>query len=455
VVATSEPAAPTVLADLAATLCGENVEYDGSHVACEVPGALIDANLKDGAARVRIRAYLGSHERAVVEGWVDRQPAPISGGLQSITHHDGTVEPRIIFERPVKGNDWSVDPLRSEIRAYAEAWAKDDLVDTSHFDNTSDFQPAGDPRQMIPSSAWLLLGDEASYPLPDELADLRHDGEVGIFDHLWTAAKQTIVGDVALIYFMAPHKAAHFITRAASNAFFARDIAVNAEGEVADEQRWAYFTPLIEIEPIPFKALQAASGGHLILRGRSGKFLRPETMRDLPIRAKDSADQPELDRVLVTPVGLAELPRPEDVSIDVWKAIAAGALPLEAHVSSHIVEPLLRHMLEGTALTWGREHRIRGGSVDFVVFDHGAPSTAIEVKLVVIEPPDGDWSKSKDFRQLRRYTDELGLPGVLIDAHRVLLVHPGHDQPYHDIPRRSATPADLQAIRQHLARNST
>lgn len=431
-------------------LGGEDVESHDNYIAFDVPGALIEANVKDGATRLRIRANLGSEEPDVVDAWVNRQPQPCAGILEAITDDDGVVEPRIVFERPVRGNDWSVDPLLSDIANYSDAWANDDIVGSSSTGDRHHYEPAADPREMTPSSAWLLMGDEASYPRTDDLADFRSAGRVGIFDYLWTAAKQTFVGDIALVYFIAPHKAAHFITRAASNAFFTRDIAVNAVGKVADEQRWAYFTPLIEIEPIPFQTLQDASDGHLILKGRSGKFLRPETFQALPIRAKDPADQPELDRVLVTPVGLAELPRPGEVTIDIWKAISAGALPLEAHVSSHIVEPLLRHLLDGTRFSWKREHRIRGGSIDFVVFDDGAPSTAIEVKLATIEPPNGDWSKSKDFRQLRRYTDELGVPGVLIDTHRVLLVECGQDQPYRDVSRRNITDEDLRAIRDHL-----
>ena len=440
-----------MLDDLAVALGGENVESDDNYIAFEIPGALIEANVKDGATRLRIRAYLGYEKPDLVVHWVNRQQQPISGILQVITHYDGAVEPRIVFERPMKGNDWSVDPLSSDIANYSKAWANDDLVGPSSAGDRHHYEPEEDPRELTPSSAWLLLGDKAAYPQPDELADVQSAGTVGIFDYLWTAAKQTLVGDVALIYFMAPHKAAHFITRAASNAFFARDIAVNATGDVADEQRWAFVTPLIEIEPIPFKTLQDASDGHLILKGRSGKFLRPEMFQTLSIRAKDPADQPELDRVLATPVGLAELPPPGEITIDIWTAIAAGALPLEAHVSSHIVEPLLRHLLDGTRFRWNREHRIRGGSIDFVVFDDGVPSTAIEVKLATIEPPSGDWSKSKDSRQLRRYTEELGVPGVLIDAHRLLLVGCGQDQPYRDVSRRNITDEDFRAIRDHLS----
>ena len=440
------------LLGLATALGGQKVDHDSNYVSFDLDDAVIEANVKDGAARLRIRANLGHDEPSLVAAWVARQPQPRSGVLQVINHDDGTVAPRLVFERPIHGNDWTTDPLLLDVRDYCAAWATDDDVDSTPDMSRGAFVVRGDPCEVAPASGWLLLGDGAAYPDADELADARNEARVGIFDYLWTAAKQTTLGDVALIYFMAPHKAAHFITRAASNAFFSRDIAVNADGKVADEQRWAYFTHLIEIEPISFKTLQAASDGHLILKGRSGKFLRPETLKALTIRAKDTNDQAELDRILSMPVGLATLPQPDEIDLEVWKAIAPGALPLEAHVSSHLVEPLLRLLLHETPLTWTREHRVHGGSVDFVVMHQGVPTVAIEVKLATPEPPGGAWSESNDFIQLRRYTDELATPGILIDAHRVLLVEHRANQPYLDVARRTVTLEHIEAIRQHLLR---
>jgi hypothetical protein len=80
---------------------------------------------------------------------------------------------------------------------------------------------------------------------------------------------------------------------------------------------------------------------------------------------------------------------------------------------------------------------------------------AIEVKLATVEPPGGDWSMSRDFLQLRHYNDQLAVPGVLDDAHRVLLVEHGADQRYLDIMGRSASDGQMEAIRDHLLRSST
>jgi hypothetical protein len=79
---------------------------------------------------------------------------------------------------------------------------------------------------------------------------------------------------------------------------------------------------------------------------------------------------------------------------------------------------------------------------------------AIEVKLAAVEPPGGDWSMSRDFLQLRHYNDQLAVPGVLVDAHRVLLVEHGADQRYLDIMGRSASDGQMEAIRDHLLRSS-
>lgn len=85
------------------------------------------------------------------------------------------------------------------------------------------------------------------------------------------------------------------------------------------------------------------------------------------------------------PVGLAELPDPADITHDVWRDLAAGALPIEAHVSTHIVEPLLGDLLARTGLTWKREYRVGQRWADFVIVDGDAPVRMIEVKKVIKE----------------------------------------------------------------------
>jgi len=307
-----------------------------------------------------------------------------------------------------------------------------------------------DPRDRAPASAWLLKGDEASYPTLEELEINREEAANGVLTWDWTTASQTQIGDLVLFYFMTPRKAVHFVARAASNAFFSRDVAVNAEHAVNQAQWWAHFTTPIEIQPIPLDILRQAVGGYLPLRGRSGLYLRPDTIRALQIHPMDPAKQAELDRVVTVPVGLAELPEPADITHAVWRNLAAGALPLEAHVSSHLVEPMLRDALAGTRLTWKREYPVGQRWADFVIFDGETPVHVIEVKKVIKEGPQGAWHESPDFTQLRWYADCLGTPGTLIDSHRVLLVKRDGRHPSHEIARRSSTAADLETIREHL-----
>lgn len=249
---------------------------------------------------------------------------------------------------------------------------------------------------------------------------------------------------------MKPRKSVHFVARAASNAFFSKDIPVNADGKVNNAQWWGFFTTPIEIEPIPVVALREAVGGYLPLRGRSGLYLRPETIQRLGIRAMNPSDQSELDRVVQVPVGLAELPDAAEWTLAAWREIAAGTLRLEADVSAYLVEPLLREMLRGTGLTWKPEHPIGRRWADFVILDGEKPAHVIEVKKVIKESPQEGWQGSPDFNQLRWYCEQIGLAGTLIDSHRVLLVRHGSGKPYHAVSRSSATAEDLEAIRRHL-----
>ena len=313
------------------------------------------------------------------------------------------------------------------------------------------YQVLGDPRDEDPASAWLVIADQAAYPDVTERTWHRLDGDVGVFDNYWTAAKQTQVGDLVLVYFMAPDKAVHFVARAASDAFFDRDIGVNALRRVADEQRWIYLTPLIEIEPIQFKTLQAACSDHLILKGRSGKYLRPEVIEALTFTPADPNDQAELDRIVSIPIGRADLPDPADMDLDQWRAIAAGALPLEAHVESHIVEPLLS-LMGFTSVDWERQHRLALGVVDYIVKRDGRPIAAIEVKLAIPRPPSGDWSTTAEFQQLRRYVDGMEVPGLLVDAHRILVVEPHATAATYELQRAGATNEDILELVSFLAR---
>jgi hypothetical protein len=437
------------LADLAAALKGHDVYAETDVMEFDVGDLFVLANLDQGKSRLRVRVYLPTDDEQLVTDWVYRQPAPSSGIIQAGYLEDEKWRPRLVFERPAVARDWSTDPIHDDIERFATAWLNDADVDYGS-DSRSTYAIADDPRDIAPANAWLLKGTEASYPSLDELRGDREAADVGIFTWEWTTAAQTQVGDLALFYFLSPRKAVHFVARAASDAFFSRDIPVNADQPVADTQWWAHFTTPIEIEPVPVDALRTAAGGHLPLRGRSGLYLRPDTVETLSIRAKYPADQAALDRVLAVPVGLADLPHPDETTFETWRDLAAGALPLEAHVCSHLVEPLLRDVLADTGLTWKREFPVKRRWADYVILDGNTPVHVIEVKKVIAHPRGRDWSESAELAQLRWYADQLGTGGTLIDSHRLLMLERDGTVPFREVLRRGASEADRAAVRTHL-----
>lgn len=307
-----------------------------------------------------------------------------------------------------------------------------------------------DPTRHAPQNAWILMGDAASYPTSRELAAMRADARRGVHENLWTAPINGVRGDLVLFYFTAPRKAVAFVARLASDPFWDASIEVSAENEVDARQWWAYTTSLIEIEPIGFGTLKAAHSGSLILKGRSGKFIAPEALARLTFTATEQRHQAELERVVNAPTGIADLPEPTSLTFEEWGQLASGALPLEAAVSTYVVEPMFR-FLDGL-WEWDLfrpalkpQYRVSSGYVDFVAMG-AEPLLAVEVKLAIRRPTSGDWLDSPDFRQLRRYMDELDVPGILIDSKSVLLVRPGATRPETEFSRASATTDDLESI---------
>jgi hypothetical protein len=306
------------------------------------------------------------------------------------------------------------------------------------------------------------MGTEASYPSPEEVHSQSEQGKAGIFDSEWTAPKNGELGDLVLIYFVAPRKATCFIARLASRPYWQTDVEVNAVNAVGRHQWWAATSPFIEIEPIPYKTLQAAAGGYLPLRGRSGHYLSPRSIGSLAFTARDPSRQSDVDDIAQVPTGNPDVPERID-SLDAWKATPGGALPLEAKVSEHVVEPLAQ-LLWGPDMQWAhehlieptlgpiplREHRVPSGLVDFVFEYAGKFALAVEVKLTILRPASGVWTDSPDFQQLLRYMSDLDLPGLLVDAQRLLLVKTGASAPFAEIVRTEATWDDITLVRDLL-----
>ena len=356
----------------------------------------------------------------------------------------------MLFERGTEAVS-TEDPLMDEITAYGQAWAEGTVV-PDRSPRLWDSLSLADPSDQAPQNAWLMLGSEASYPSTDELLEDGLRGVTGVYENLWTASKQTLPGDLLLFYFLAPRKAACFVARAASRAFYDADLGVNASGNVRDEQWWCYTTPLVAIEPIGVDELRAAADGHLILRGRSGRYLRPEVVDSLEFVAADVDFSREAGRVVVTPVGRVDLPNPQEIDLAGWRETAGGAMKLESDVERYVVEPLVRLALAAGGATRDLVPQFRVGRrvADYVVLDQGQARCVIEVKLGIRESHNGGWASSPDVRQLLTYARDLGCRGMLIDAQRVLLFERGASEPARVLERRQLTPEDLEAVGAHL-----
>jgi hypothetical protein len=406
--------------------------------------------LKAGASRLRGHVCLERLSMSQVlaaNDWINRQESPRSGVLECVLlgRDEESVFLSLLFEQSIGGPAWN-DDLLEDARKYQHAWQE--RTEVSERSHGAPSHLPGDPRDLAPVNAWLLKGKRASYPTESELGRDARAGDAGVFDSLWTVAKQTEVGDLALVYFLKPDSAVHFVARTASRAFFDRE-TIPDEG-VSSAQWWAYLTPFIQIEPVPLATLRDLAHGHLLLHGGSGLYLRPDLIEGPAVKAKRPEDEEALAHIWRVPVGRADLPRPEDLTMDQWRTLASGAMKLEANVSQYVVEPLLRSSLEGTHLTWRPEYPVAKKSADYVVLDGDRPLCVVEVKLAVRESPDGVWEHSKDFAQMRGYAGSLQCRGILIDANRVVLVAEGSEKPFRIIDRRQATDQDLDAIRQHL-----
>jgi predicted RNA-binding protein with PUA-like domain len=298
-----------------------------------------------------------------------------------------------------------------------------------------------------PANAWLLIGDEASYPTAEDLEEM-HINWDGVKNYLiWTGSKQTQPGDLLLFYFMHPTKEVRFIARALDYPYF--DVAmVNANRDVDDRQWWVTHSPLIKLaRPIPFRDLSEALNGHLILRGKPSHYLPPSAVRKL------LGSPPDHQGAYQMPTGNPTLPDPSRVRLAGWNRIADGALTNERMVEEHIVKPLLRLALAGTgAMCKGQVRLDSRGIPDFVIYRREVPTAIVEAKLAIPLPHGGSWGDTKEAAQAARYSSELGVPAMLIDSNRVVLLKSGQVSPTkgNDIQRGTVTLATLDRIREHL-----
>ena len=436
------------LVSLVAAFHGANASGGDEWVEFEAGDLWVLASIQEHKRQVRVRVFLQADEEELVNRWIAKQPALRSGILDVGVIEDGDWRPRLVFERVLGAIAWDSDPMFADVEEFASAWLEDRLVSRIAAAG-SVFQIQDDPRDKTPQSAWLLIGSEASFPDQAELDAQQEAARVGIFEWDWTTASQTQIGDLALFYFISPRKSVNFVARAASDAYFSRDVDVDADRSVSSVQWWADFTTPIEIEPIPVATLRDAAGGYLPLRGRSGHFLNPSLVEQLNFVAKNPNQQTELERLFVTPIGRADLPNPQTMTVAAWREIAAGALRLESDVSTYLVEPLLRTVLRDTSLTIKREYPVGRGWADFVILNGETVIHVIEVKKVIRGLQNGA-ETSGDLKQLLRYMHRLDVPGTLFDSHRLFLVARGSAVPHRHVERISSDDDDIRSLRAHI-----
>jgi nucleoid DNA-binding protein len=310
-------------------------------------------------------------------------------------------------------------------------------------------QERGKPVKLPkPRSAWLLLGDDASFVSREDIKKaIEEESE------LWTCSPHVEKGDTLFIYYIAPRKAIHFIARAEDTPFFDPTLGVNAKTRVNPHQWWVPCSSMIEVQPITFEEICEAAGARLIPRGRSGKYLRPEVANRLLEKASVAyspakwCEKVALQKV----VGPSILPDPRSLSLKELTEIPSGLLRVEAEVERHVVEPILR-MTKVTAKRAEilKQYNLPGGIVDYAIRMKGDISCVIEVKLRTEQDSSGNWKASPDYKQAVGYAGKLRCRFMLIDCEDIFCFDADRAHPTLSFNRHELTQRDLVAIRRHL-----
>jgi hypothetical protein len=382
--------------------------------------AHIVVRLKPGFGNVlSLDAYLLCDEGAEatqseVAAWVEVQPQPALGMLLLGERHIGGADSE---PAPMLTLDLRADGVMSEfvselLAPYVKAWASRSAARPEPLV----MGPEGEPYRVrratltAPSNTWLVMASEASFLTEETLLETRRAEDAGIYDLMWTAPKNGQAGDLCLIYFAAPRSAVHFVARLASQPFWSTDIYATSDHRIDRHQWWAYLSPPVEVEPVSSGALRAAFGGYLTLKGRSGHYVPPQVTDRLSMRARDEARQSEFNDIFQPPSSTRRISAIRQLTLESWRSVPGGLLPLEAKVSELVVLPLIDLMTsplvprdtdgraELTSVEVVAEHRVSSGYVDFVL-NAGTPpvpALAIEVKLATPRPSSGRWRDSAD-----------------------------------------------------------
>ncbi len=118
-------------------------------------------------------------------------------------------------------------------------------------------EPAGVTR---PANAWLVYADAQAMPAPGQPVE-------------WSVARQTQAGDLVFGY-VVQQRAVRFVARAATAAWHEGD-DFPSRGQLRATSWWVRLTAPVPVSPIAFPTVQHALGGHVSMRGRSGRYVSP------------------------------------------------------------------------------------------------------------------------------------------------------------------------------------
>ena len=316
--------------------------------------------------------------------------------------------------------------------------------DEADTDGIQDLEPVSDFAMLCatpPRNAWLLMASDDS---PIDVATMNEDR-----GGLWTSPKQVQRGDLALFYYVAPHKAVLYAARVASQPVYADPDAGADAQQKWPNQWWSWVDAFVTLDPVPHTTLKEYFGGQLVMRGKSGHYVPPWVVTQIMLNQRSD---PTKDLVVQVPTANPDLPEPGDVlTLEQWTELASGAFRWELDVEHYVVEPLLNWLTDGDEdHTWTGKTPLGKLVPDYSLYAGSTRTAVVEVKLGIRGVQHGDNWVGPDLDQLRKYCASAGVPGLLVDSNRILAFEADTAEPVALYERSRLTPADLAQIRQHV-----
>jgi hypothetical protein len=316
--------------------------------------------------------------------------------------------------------------------------------DEADADGVQDLAPVSDFDVLCatpPRNAWLFMASDDS---PIDVETMNEGG-----GGLWTSPKHVQRGDLALFYYVSPHRALLYAARVASQPVYA---APDVDADSKDKwpnQWWSWVDAFVKLDPVPLTALTEYFGGHLVMRGKSGHYVPPWVVTQIMLNQRP---EPAKDLVVQVPTASPDLPEDEDVpTLEQWTALASGAFQRELDVEHYLVEPLLNWLIDSDPdRSWTGKAPLGKLVPDYSLYAGSTRTAVVEVKLGIRGIQRGNNWVGPDLDQLRKYCAIAGVPGLLVDSNRIIAFEADTAEPVALYERSRLTPADLARIRRHL-----